>query len=111
MKARDAKTDARHANRLHESSEMITGARDQSSGAIIDDRITLRKFFRQSEFRQTDRLNEYDEKYTFFTPRGALITREMRRAWGKLDETMLADNKIADEQLMGNEHAIDPKQV
>lgn len=92
---------------LDDLSDSGDGSVDKASDAIINDAATLREFFLQTEFRQTDGLNEYDENYTFFTPRGGLITREMRRAWEKLDETLLADSESADGQSVENEHPVD----
>ena len=43
-------------------------------------RLAWKKLFRQPQFSKPDELNEYAEDYTFFTPRGDLITREMQRA-------------------------------
>lgn len=46
--------------------------------------LALRKLFQKPEFSVLDGLNEYDDDFTYFTPRGELITHEMQRATGEL---------------------------
>ena len=50
------------------------------------ERLALKKMFNKPEFSILDGLNEYDEDYSFFKPRGELITQEMLRTTERMAE-------------------------
>ena len=50
------------------------------------ERLALKKFFNKPELSILDGLNEYDEDYRFFKPRGDLMTQEMLRTAERMVE-------------------------
>jgi hypothetical protein len=49
--------------------------------------VVLKQVLQKKEFSILDGLNEYDENYTFFESRGAIITHEMKKR--VVDEVLL----------------------
>ncbi len=57
--------------------------------------LSLRKLLQNPEFSVLDGLNEYDDDFTYFAPRGELITHEMHRVASELgDRIANADTKV-----------------
>ncbi len=66
----------------------------RSNSKVIGEELpceVLKHLFKQPEWSALDGLNEYDEDYTSFTPRGAILTQDMIR------EYLRAENQIIDE--------------
>lgn len=59
------------------------------TGHLTDqaEQLAYKKILRHSHFLDPDGLNEYDEDYRFFIPRGDLVTAEMRNALERLEST------------------------
>lgn len=113
MQACSVNQDGQNKKQPDDSNDLVAGSGDVRSQQMTGNSIAgiaLQEIFRQSEFAKPDGLNEYDEDYRFFTPRGGLITQEMRRAWDRFDETMLADNQHDADDTADDEYRLDRDQ-
>lgn len=56
-------------------------------------RMALKRLFSQPECSVLDGLNEYDEDYTSFVPRGTLLTHDMVREFQRKEKTIIATSE------------------
>jgi len=63
----------------------------------------LRQLFQKPEVSVLDGLNEYDDDFTYFAPRGEVITHEMQRVAGELGDRMANVDEGEAAELQGDQ--------
>ncbi len=59
--------------------------------------LALRQLFRKPEVSALDGLNEYDDDFSYFVPRGDLITQEMKTKLDALSNQLLDHDKMSED--------------
>ena len=76
----------------------------QQSVELAFDRLALRALFLQADCSTLDGLNEYDEDYTFFSPRGNVLTQDMQRAADRFWQALATNAAVGGDAPEGTAH-------
>ncbi len=100
-------TDMRSSHPVSKTTSPVISKEKKEIGEQV-----FKTLFKKQEFSTLDGLNEYDEDYTSFLPRGDLITQDMLRCLSQIDAETVSTDKyqehsndahLAGEQVLDNE--------